>query len=134
VSDPIILRPATGVLTLGANTFTCQVVIGLVTSEQSENVVEAMCASVVNYGKPRYFLDLDYFQDFSTGGISAYLWNAADNAEVAFTFSPQADGTPGMAGTVKLRPPATMGGEVNQAARDHVRLACTGKPTLTAGS
>lgn len=133
MSDPIILRPATGVLTLGANTFSCQVVVGLVTSEQAENVVDAMCGSVVTYGPERFYLDLSYFQDFSTGGISTYLWNAAANAEVAFNFSPQADGTPGMAGTVRLKRPATFGGPPNQAAQDRVRMACTGKPTLTVG-
>lgn len=132
MSDPIVMRPQVGQLTLSGNDFHCQVVVGLVTVDQPENRMDAMCGSVVSYGNELAYLDLTYFQDWSSGGISHFLWNQPTNATATFAFSPT-DGTPAMAGTVTLRKPATFGGPPNAPAVDHVRLACVGLPTQTPG-
>lgn len=132
--DPVIVRPTIGTLTLGGSDFHCQVIVGLVATEQTDSIIDAMCGRVTTPGPVGYYLDLTYFQDWSSSGISKYLWDAADDATAAFSFSPQEDGTPGMTGTVYLKKPAAFSGAPRQPAQDRVRMPCTAKPTLTAGS
>jgi hypothetical protein len=131
MSEAFVMQPSEGTLTIGASgEVICQVIAGMITAQQGENVIEAMCNTVITYGQTRYYLDIDYLQDWRTSGISFYLWNH-ENETVAFHFSPDVDGTPAMAGNVRLRCPS-FGGPALQPARDRVQLACTAKPTITA--
>jgi hypothetical protein len=130
MSEAFVMEPANGTLTIGSSgECICQVIAGMVTSDQSENVVEAMCNTVITYGNARWYLDIDYLQDWRAAGLSTYLWNN-DGATVAFTFSPDVDLTPKMVGNVRVKCAAQFAGPARQPARDRVRLACTAKPTL----
>lgn len=113
----------------GGTEYMCQLVVGMVTSEQPENVVESMCEAVITPGRERLYLDLDYFQDWHATGISTYFWNNAGNV-VTFNFVPQIDGKPGMGGSCRLRRPAAFGGPARQPARDRIRHPIVGVPTL----
>lgn len=132
MSVAIIMEPNQGTLTLGASgEQICQVVVGMITCEQPENVVDYMCGTTITYGTERFYLDIDFFQDWHANGLSKFLYDN-HGTTVAYAFSPMLDLTPKMAGNVRLRRPATFGGPPRQPARDRVRLACVDTPALTA--
>jgi hypothetical protein len=130
-----VLQPTAGTLKLGGTEFICQVVVGLVTVDQAQSRVEAMCETVLTFGQPLYLLDVDFLQDWHTSGISWYLWNHGDPPQtVTFEFSPGVDSTPKMAGSVQVCLPRAFGGTAKEPARDRIQMPCTARPTLTADS
>ena len=129
-----VLVPADGELLLGTGPLEviCQCVGIVLSATQAEIRTETMCEVVTTYGREEFFLDIDYLQDWTSSGISKYLWDNAGTVK-AFTWSPSSDNTPAWSGTLRVRRPSA-GGVAGQHARDRVRLAIVGTPTLTADS
>jgi len=128
-----VLVPTDGTLTLGTGPLEviCQCVGIVLSAQQAEIRTETMCEVVTTYGREEFFLDIDYLQDWvASTGISWYLWTNAGTTK-AFTWSPSTDNTPSWTGTLRVRRPSA-GGVAGQHARDRVRLAIVGTPTLTA--
>lgn len=123
-----VMVPANGTLTLGTSgDVICQMVSVMIVPTQPDVRTETMCEVVVTPGQESFTMELDFLQDWHTTGISHYLWNHAGQT-VAFTFEPTADGTPAMAGNLRVKRP-TFGGAAGQHARDRMSLPLVGAPT-----
>jgi hypothetical protein len=120
---------------LGATEFQCQVQSWqLVNNTDDGDLMYTFCPD----GEFReetdddYSLELTFFSDWRSGGISDYLWEN-DGETVAFTL----DHHPDIAaehvqwtGNVKIKAP-TVGGEARDTETTEVELLCIGKPTYT---
>lgn len=116
-----------GTLTLGGAEQICQIQNAtLVASNTRQDIVTA-CGTTTRYVNERFDLRLRFVQDWTAGGISTYLWDHY-NTDTAFVFSPSADSTPKMSGTLTC-PRPSFGGDAQQPLTDDLTAAVKGTPT-----
>ncbi|HEY0638714.1 MAG TPA: hypothetical protein VGD67_13775 [Pseudonocardiaceae bacterium] len=120
---------------LGVEQFECQVRSWqLVNNTPDGDKVYTFCpdGEDVEETDPGYALELSFFSDWRSGGISDYLWDN-DGSTVAFTLNHH----PGVTGEhvqwtgeVRIKAPS-VGGEARATEVTEVTLQCIGKPEYT---
>jgi hypothetical protein len=140
VATPLFMRDVLLTLKVGSGTaaeYQCFAKIAKLQVTAGDVVtVQTLCSdgTFSSVGNPSYALILEGVQDWTSDGLSAYLW--ANQGEVAdFTLNahgesatPTSD-TPVMTGSVTLVA-ADYGGEVGAYAEMALELPCTAKPVL----
>lgn len=118
-----------GTLTLGGTEMICQVMAATVIPSNTRQDIETACGTTTRFIKERFDFRIRFVQDWHTNGISNYLWNNY-NTDKAFVFSPSADNTPSIAGTLTCPRPA-FGGNAGEALVDDVVAAVVGGVIVT---
>lgn len=83
--------------------------------------------TITDVSTATWTLALTYLQDWSTTGLSTFLYNS-ESETVPVTFIPK-DGGPSFTANVLITP-GSIGGAVNAFAESTVTLGVTGKPVL----
>jgi len=118
-----------GTLSLGGTDHICQVMSAVLAGSNTRQDITTGCGTTTRFINERFELQVRFVQDFRTGGISKYLWDHY-NTDVAFVFSPAADNTPSVAGTLTC-PRPKLGGDAGTPCIDDLTMPCVGTPTLT---
>lgn len=89
-------------------------------------------ASFVEAAEDSYNLELKFYADWTSGGITRFLWDH-DGETVTYQIDHHVD-LPGehvrFVGEVLIKAP-TVGGEIRTTELTETTLVCTGKPTIT---
>jgi len=118
-----------GTLTFGASDYICQVQAAVLVASNTRQDIVTACGTTSRFINEQFELRFRYLQDWTSAGISTYLFNAY-NTDVAFTFSTDPDNTPLMSGTLTVARPS-FGGETQQPLSDDLVCPVVGVPSLT---
>jgi hypothetical protein len=116
-----------GTLTLGGTETICQITNATLSGSNTRQDILTACGTTSRYINERFDFRVRFAQDWTAGGISAFLWDHY-NQEVGFVFSPDPDGTPKMSGTL-VCPRPSMGGDAGQPMVDDLTAPVVGVPT-----
>lgn len=120
---------------LGATAFECQVASWKMTNNTDDgDKIYTFCPDGEDAEEvdPDYALEMTFFSDWRSGGISDYLWEN-DGETVTFTLDHHPDieaENVQWTGEVKIKAPS-VGGDARETEQTEVTLQCVGKPEYT---
>jgi hypothetical protein len=119
-----------GTLTLGGGEMICQILSAQLIPSNTRQDIMTACGTTTRFIQEQFDMRMRFMQDWHSSGISKYLWDHY-NTDVAFNFSPSADGTPSVAGNLTC-PRPMLGGDAQTPLEDDVVAPVVGGVILTA--